>query len=149
MKAVGFTRSLPSSDPDSLVDFEIAPPTANLATPDPECDLDYVPNQARKAKVQYALSNSFGFGGTNAAVPQPDRTVDATAPSSVIFFILSLLIARGLEATSNKALNSTARIDRSFGHRLCDPLLECCFRGASVANARKNADNKKPAKSLT
>ncbi|HVH60634.1 MAG TPA: beta-ketoacyl-ACP synthase II [Candidatus Sulfotelmatobacter sp.] len=44
------------------------PPTINLENPDPECDLDYVPNHARKASVEYVLSNSFGFGGTNAAL---------------------------------------------------------------------------------
>src|SRR5690606_4017029 len=44
------------------------PPTINLDNPDPECDLDYVPHVARKAQVTYAQSNSFGFGGTNAAL---------------------------------------------------------------------------------
>jgi 3-oxoacyl-[acyl-carrier-protein] synthase II len=44
------------------------PPTINLDNPDPECDLDYVPHTSRKMPVRYALSNSFGFGGTNAAL---------------------------------------------------------------------------------
>jgi 3-oxoacyl-[acyl-carrier-protein] synthase II len=47
---------------------EILPPTINYEVPDPECDLDYVPNQARPQKVQHIMSNSFGFGGHNATI---------------------------------------------------------------------------------
>ncbi|WP_457576359.1 beta-ketoacyl-ACP synthase II [Desulfomarina sp.] len=50
------------------VSDQIAPPTINLKNPSPECDLDYVPNEARKIKIRAAMSNSFGFGGTNAAI---------------------------------------------------------------------------------
>ena len=47
---------------------QVAPPTINLATPDPECDLDYAPNTARPMPIEIALSNSFGFGGTNGTL---------------------------------------------------------------------------------
>jgi 3-oxoacyl-[acyl-carrier-protein] synthase II len=47
---------------------QIAPPTINLSVPDAECDLDYIPNHARRMKIEYALTNSFGFGGTNGCL---------------------------------------------------------------------------------
>jgi 3-oxoacyl-[acyl-carrier-protein] synthase II len=50
------------------VHHQVVPPTINLDSPDPECDLDYVPMHCRPLKMTYALSNSFGFGGTNAAL---------------------------------------------------------------------------------
>lgn len=50
------------------IHHQIIPPTINLAEPDPQCDLDFVPNQARDANIEVALSNSFGFGGTNGTL---------------------------------------------------------------------------------
>jgi 3-oxoacyl-(acyl-carrier-protein) synthase len=50
------------------INHSIIPPTINYDEPDPECDLDYVPNVARKKNVRIVMSNSFGFGGTNATL---------------------------------------------------------------------------------
>jgi len=51
----------------SIVD-QVAPPTINLDNPDPQCDLDYIPNTAREMEIKAVLSNSFGFGGTNGSL---------------------------------------------------------------------------------
>jgi 3-oxoacyl-[acyl-carrier-protein] synthase II len=50
------------------VHHQVAPPTINIVNQDPQCDLDYVPNSARQMKIDVALSNSFGFGGTNGTL---------------------------------------------------------------------------------
>ena len=65
---IGGTGALEAAITIQALRTGIIPPTINLHTPDPECDLDYVPNQARKADLEVALSNSMGFGGHNASL---------------------------------------------------------------------------------
>ena len=65
---LGAAGGLESAVAAKVVETGIIPPTINYHTPDPECDLDYVPNAARKAEITHVLSNSFGFGGTNATL---------------------------------------------------------------------------------
>jgi nodulation protein E len=66
--ALGAAGALEAVATVMAVREKIIPPTANFTTPDPECDLDVVPNQARPGEIEYALSNSFAFGGLNAVM---------------------------------------------------------------------------------
>jgi len=65
---MGATGAVELAATIQAVDQGVVPPTANYTQPDPECDLDYVPNQAREMPVRVALSNSFAFGGLNAVL---------------------------------------------------------------------------------
>src|SRR5262249_53231649 len=65
---LGGARGLEAGITVLAIRDQIAPPTINLENPDPACDLDYVPLHARPMKIDYALSNSFGFGGTNGSL---------------------------------------------------------------------------------
>jgi 3-oxoacyl-[acyl-carrier-protein] synthase II len=65
---LGAAGGLESAIAAKVLETGIIPPTINYEVPDPECDLDYVPNQARQKKVRHVMSNSFGFGGTNATL---------------------------------------------------------------------------------
>ncbi|HSP14540.1 MAG TPA: beta-ketoacyl-ACP synthase II [Thermoanaerobaculia bacterium] len=65
---LGAAGGLESAIAAKVVETGTIPPTINYETPDPQCDLDYVPNKARQAKIEHVMSNSFGFGGTNATL---------------------------------------------------------------------------------
>jgi 3-oxoacyl-[acyl-carrier-protein] synthase II len=66
--ALGATGAIEAIFSVYALEKGIIPPTWNYETPDPECDLDYVPNAPRKANLEYVLSNSFGMGGQNACL---------------------------------------------------------------------------------
>ena len=65
---LGATGAVEAAYTALCLHHQVMPPTINYENPDPECDLDYVPNKARPAEVEYGLSNSFGFGGTNGSL---------------------------------------------------------------------------------
>jgi nodulation protein E len=65
---MGATGAIELAATVMAVECAVIPPTANYTRPDPECDLDYVPNQARESPVCVAISNSFAFGGLNAVL---------------------------------------------------------------------------------
>ena len=65
---MGATGAVELAAAVQAIDHGVIPPTANYTQPDPECDLDYVPNQAREKDVRIAISNSFAFGGLNAVL---------------------------------------------------------------------------------
>jgi 3-oxoacyl-(acyl-carrier-protein) synthase len=65
---MGATGALEAIFCVKMIHQGVVPPTINLVEPDPECDLDYVPNEARPHRVRAALSNAFGFGGHNAVL---------------------------------------------------------------------------------
>src|SRR5258707_15668471 len=65
---LGGSGGLEAGIPVLAIRDQVAPPTANYTTPDPECDLDYIPNHARPMRIEHALSNSLGFRRTNGAL---------------------------------------------------------------------------------
>ena len=66
--ALGAAAALEAVSAVSSIVEGVIPPTINLENPDPECDLDYVPNTARKASLKYVMTDSFGFGGQNSVL---------------------------------------------------------------------------------
>lgn len=65
---IGATGAIEALFGVKVLQEQIIPPTINYTNPDPECDLDYVPNEARPTEVTHLISNSFGFGGHNATI---------------------------------------------------------------------------------
>jgi 3-oxoacyl-[acyl-carrier-protein] synthase II len=95
---------------------QVAPPTANFDEGDPECDLDYVPNRARPAKIDYALSNNFAFGGANAVLLLARAgVVDGRLPAVET----DQVVVTGLGAVSPAGVGIEALLEAYRGGREC------------------------------
>jgi 3-oxoacyl-[acyl-carrier-protein] synthase II len=68
LTALGAAGAIETAASILTLEHQFLPPTINLENPDPECDLDYVPQQGREAEIRIVLSNSYGFGGKNSAL---------------------------------------------------------------------------------
>jgi 3-oxoacyl-[acyl-carrier-protein] synthase II len=98
------------------IDEQVAPPTANFTQPDPECDLDYVPNEARPMEIDIALSNNFAFGGANASVlfARPGARVDGPPARNV-----DRAVVTGVAALSTAGADPAALYDAYVAGRRC------------------------------
>jgi 3-oxoacyl-[acyl-carrier-protein] synthase II len=98
------------------IEDQVAPPTANFTQPDPECDLDYVPNDARPMQIDFALSNNFAFGGANASVLFARPGVRADGPPGPN---VDRVVVTGLAALTPAGVDPKALYDAYAEGRRC------------------------------